>query len=187
MEKLDYRTDDKVNEQGPELNAYWQKWREFYGDTGFVNPRGDRLLTELAIRAIKSLQPKLMMINYNDPDYVHWGNMSHYTRGISIIDRGLEQLYATTQADEEYRDNTVFVIVPDCGRDTNPFADVPCQHHFNSKSSHEIWALLVGPGIARNVIVDKEVQQISIAKTIGNLMSFKTEFTEGPLLEEAMA
>jgi len=187
MEDLDYRTEGKASGQGPELDAYWSKWREFYGDTGFVNPRGDRLLTELAIRAIKSLRPRLMMINYNDPDYVHWGNMSHYTRGISIIARGIEQLYATTQADEHYRDRTVFVIVPDCGRDTNPFADVPCQHHFNSKSAHEIWALLLGPGIAKNIIVDKEVQQISIAKTIGHTMGFRTKFTEGPLLEEAMA
>lgn len=187
LEDHDYRSEGQSTDQGPELDAFWKNWREFYGDTGFVNPRGDRLLTELAIRAIKSLRPKLMMVNYNDPDYVHWGNMSHYTRGISIIDRGIEQLYATTQADAEYRDNTVFVIVPDCGRDTNPFADVPCQHHFNSKSAHEIWALFLGPGIAQNVIVDKEVQQISIAKTIGHTMGFHTKFTEGPLLEEAMA
>ena len=128
-----------------------------------------------------------MMINYNDPDYVHWGNMSHYTRGISIIDQGLQQLVAAVEADEFYRGNTVFAIVPDCGRDTNPFAEVPCQHHFNSKSAHQIWALLVGPGIAPKTIVDKPTQQIAIARTLGHVMGFDAEFAEAPALEEALA
>ena len=26
------------------------------------------------------------MVNYQDPDYVHWGNPSHYTRAIAVID-----------------------------------------------------------------------------------------------------
>ena len=44
-----------------------------------------------------------MMINYQDPDYVHWGNASHYTRAISVIDQGLARLVATVEADEHYR------------------------------------------------------------------------------------
>jgi hypothetical protein len=185
LESLDYRTD--ATGQGPEINEFWERWRRYYGETGLVNPRGDRLLTELATRAIKELRPKLMMINYNDPDYVHWGYMSHYTRGISVMDEGVRQLVATVEADPEYRDNTVFVIVPDCGRDSNPYADVPCQHHFNSKSAHEIFALMFGPGIERGVKVDKLVNQVSIAATVGKITGAGAEFAEGPVLEQAFA
>ncbi|MEW6160684.1 MAG: hypothetical protein AB1813_24910 [Verrucomicrobiota bacterium] len=186
LEALDYRT--KGNDaQGPEIEAFWDRWRQFYGESGLVNPRGDRLLTELAIRALKELRPKLLMVNYNDPDYVHWGNLTHYTRGISIIDDGLRQLVSTIDADAEYRDNTVFVVVPDCGRDTNPLSSVPCQHHFGSKSSHEIFALIFGPGVPRNAVVDRRVSQISLAATIGQFMGFKAEFAEGPVLAEAIA
>jgi hypothetical protein len=131
METLDYRTAGN-REPNPEIAAFWNRWRTHWGDSGFINPRGDRLLTELTIWSLRHLKPKLMMVNYNDPDYVHWGNMSHYTRAISIIDQGLRQLMDAVEADEEYRDNTVFVVVPDCGRDSNPFISVPCQHHFNS-------------------------------------------------------
>ena len=127
------------------------------------------------------------MVNYNDPDYIHWGNMSHYTRGISIIDQGIQQLVKAVEADAAYRENTIFVIVPDCGRDSNPFVSVPCQHHFNSKSAHEIWALLMGPGIQKGVVVDKQADQISIASTIGHFMKMQTAYTEGPVLEEAIA
>src|SRR4029434_4010650 len=101
---------------------------------------------------------------------VHWGNMSHYTRAVAIMDEGLKQVVEATERDEEYRNNTVFVVAPDCGRDSNPFADVPCQHHFNSRSSHEIFALFVGPGVPAGVVVDKPVQKADVAPTIGHFL-----------------
>ena len=186
LESLDYRQ-TAGQPQVPEIEAFWDRWRRFYGETGLVNPRGDDLLTELAVRAIGELRPKLLMINYQDPDYVHWGVRSHYTRGISIIDRGLQRLVATVEGDPEYRDNTVFVIVPDCGRDDNQLMAVPFQHHFNSRSAHEIWALVFGPGIARGDVVDRPVDQIDIAATVGRVMGFETEVAEGSVLAEAFA
>ncbi len=186
LESIDYRIRSGKGFD-PHIEQFWDDWRAFYGDSGLVNPRGDRLLTELALRALKQLRPKLMMINYSDPDYVHWGNPQHYTRGIAIIDRGIEQLVNAVEADEEYRDNTVFVIVPDCGRDTNRMMDVPFQHHFNSKSAHEIFALFMGPGIDQGKVIDFKTDQSSIASTIGQIMNMPTEFTEGPVLDEVFA
>ena len=186
LEAVDYRNAEP-NGQGPELVKFWERWRAYYGESGLVNPRGDRLLTELAIRAIKQLRPALLMVNYQDCDYVHWGNLTHYTRAISIMDDGLKQLAAAVEADAEYRDNTIFVVVPDCGRDNNPLADVPCQHHFNSRSAHEIFALLAGPGVRQGVVVDKATDQISVAGTIAHLMGFRAEHAESRILEDAIA
>ncbi|MGI9379146.1 MAG: hypothetical protein ACR2OW_05790 [Methyloligellaceae bacterium] len=167
----------------PELSKFWERWRRYFGESGFVNPRGDRLLTELALRALNELQPQLMMINYQDPDYVHWGNASHYTRAISVIDEGLKQLATAVDAHPLMRNNTIFVIVPDCGRDANPLMGVPFQHHFNSRSAHEIWALIFGPGIGRNKTLDKPVDQIRIAATVGGLMGLRTPQAEASAIE----
>jgi hypothetical protein len=186
LEALDYRADGDQR-QSPQIEAFWERWRQFYGETGFVNPRGDRLLTELSLRAMRELQPRLLMINYNDPDYVHWGDPTFYTRGIAVIDEGLQRLTMAVEADPFYRDNTVFVIVPDCGRDNNRLMPVPFQHHFNSRSSHEIFALVLGPGIAQGVTVDRLVQQVDVMPTIGHLMKFETPYAEGCVLEEAIA
>ena len=186
LEKIDFRAEER-NGQCSEIKQFWGRWRKYYGETGFVNPRGDRLLTELSIRAIKELRPKLLMVNYNDCDYVHWGNISHYTKAVSVMDEGLKQLVATVDADPEYRENTVFVIVPDCGRDNNPLAEVPCQHHFNSRSAHEIFALLYGKGIEKGVVVDKPVDQISVAGTIAKIMGFAAQEAESTILQEAIA
>ena len=185
MEALDYR--NTSDGQAGQIGAFWDRWREFYGETGLVNPRGDRLLTELAVRTMRELRPRLMMINYSDPDYVHWGNVNHYTRAIAILDQELQRLHETVQADEHYRDNTVFAIVPDCGRDNSRLSAVPCQHHFGDRSAHEIWGLLMGPGIARGMVVDKTVEQIAVAPTLGRIMGVKTELAESSVLEEAFA
>lgn len=180
--KLDYRGSSL--RQSPKISAFWDGWLNHYGQSGLVNPRGDRLLTALALRALSELKPKLMMINYQDPDYVHWGNASHYTRAITVIDQGLAQLVSAVDGDPAYRNNTVFVIVPDCGRDANPLMGIPFQHHFNSKSAHEIWALMFGPGIAAGNILDKPVDQTAIAPTLGAVMGLKTRASEGDILEE---
>ena len=64
---------------------------------------------------------------------------------------------------------------------------MPYQHHFNTRSSHEIFALFLGPGIAPGQVIDREVNQISIAPTVGQVMDLETQHTEGPVLEEVFA
>ena len=186
LEAIDYRRDGTGGGQVREIEGFWEDWRRHYGPSGLINPRGDALLTELAVRAMRILRPSLMMVNYQDPDYVHWGNPAHYTRGIAVIDRGIEKLVAAAGSEPAYRDNTVFVIVPDCGRDSNTLMAVPYQHHFGSRSSHEIWALIMGPGVAKNQVVDKVVQQSSIAATVGRLMGIETRLAEGSVLGDAL-
>ncbi|MBC8353316.1 MAG: hypothetical protein H8E66_15060 [Planctomycetes bacterium] len=185
FEKFDYRA--KKETLAPELEEFWRRWQRYYGQSGFVNPRGDRLLTELTTRALDQLRPKLIMVNYNDCDYVHWGNINHYTRAVSIMDMGLKEIVSAVTARAEYRDNTIFIVVPDCGRDNNRFASIPCQHHFNSRSSREIFGLFVGPGIAEGQVVDRRIEQIGVAPTVAHLMGTGSEFAEGEVLEEAIA
>ena len=174
-------------DQSPEVTGFWQRWRAHYGDDGFRNPRGDRLLTALATRALQELKPRLMMVNYQDPDYVHWGNPTHYTRAVQVIDEGLQRLVETVEADPFYRDNTVFVITPDCGRDDNPMMGVPFQHHFNSRAAHETWAVLFGAGIERGKVLDKTIDQSAIAPTIAALMGFQAGRSEGDVLSEILS
>jgi hypothetical protein len=184
LEALDYRVAEGSRGQGSRIERFWEGWRAHYGESGFVNPRGDRLLTEIALRALRELRPRLMMINYQDPDYVHWGIADHYTRAIAVIDEGLSRIAAALENDPEYRDSTALVVVPDCGRDSNPFSAVPFQHHFGSRSSHELFALFLGPGIPPRRVVDRTVQQIDVAPTIGRLMGFATPHAEGEVLPE---
>ena len=133
--------------------------------------------------ALDELNPKLMMINYQDPDYVHWGDLSHYTTAISVIDAEIQRLMAHPANHEAYRDNTIYVIVPDCGRDANPLVDLPLQHHFNTRSAHEIWALCVGPGVPKGRVMDRRVDQSQIAATLAERMGLSAREAEGSPLD----
>lgn len=186
MEKIDYRT-EKETRQPEAIEGFWERWRAHYGESGLKCPRGDRLLTELAVRAMQELRPRFLMVNYNDPDYVHWGNPAFYFNGIRIIDEELERLVTTVEADPFYRENTLFFIVPDCGRDNNRVAEVPFQHHFNTKSAHEIFALCVGPGVPAGVRIDRAVQQADVAPTLAQLMGVQASHAEGSVLTEIFA
>ena len=177
LKSMDYR--GVGIRQSPQIERFWRDWRKDYRDSGLINPRGDRLLTELALRAMKTLRPALMMINYQDPDYVHWGNKSHYTRAISIIDQGLERIVGLADKDPFYRRRTSFVIIPDCGRGANPLTALPFQHHFNTRSAHEIWALFFGPHIARGKTYDRKFDQSQMASTIGAMMGMRTPRAQG--------
>jgi hypothetical protein len=171
----------------PPIDRFWRDWRQQYGDTGLKNPRGDRLLTHLALSAMERWSPKLMLVNYQDPDYVHWGTASHYARAIKIIDDGIAELFAASEKLDAYRGRTVFVIAPDCGRDDNPLLQIPYQHHFNSRAAHEVFALFAGPGIAKGKVVDRKVSQIAVAATIGALMGFPMPNSDAPPLTEVFA
>ena len=186
LEAVDLRAQNDEG-QGPEIDAFWERWRTHYGESGLVNPRGDQLLTELAVRAMRELSPRFLLVNYNDPDYVHWGNASHYTRAISIIDQGIQRLVETAAMLPAYRDDTVFAIAPDCGRDDNRFMAIPYQHHFNSRSSREIFALFFGPGITQGAVIDRPVQQIAVAPTLGRVMGFATPTADEAPLREVFA
>jgi len=183
LKALDQR---KPLAENPNLIEFWERWRHHYGDSGLKNPRGDRLLTELAMRSMAQLQPRMMMINYTDCDYVHWGIRSHYYNALGIMDQGIKQIVAAAKANEFYRDNTLFVVVPDCGRDNNLLADIPFQHHFNTRHAHKIFALFFGKGVPKGKVYDKGCDQIQIASTVGKLMGYKTDEAESRVLEEAI-
>jgi hypothetical protein len=186
MEQVDFRT-EKESRQPEAIEGFWERWREYYGESGLKCPRGDRLLTELAVRAMRELRPRFLMINFNDPDYVHWGNPAYYFNGIRVIDEELERLVTTVEADPFYRDNTLFFVVPDCGRDNNRVAEVPFQHHFNTKSAHEIFALCFGPGVPQGIRIDRQIQQADVAPTLAKFMGVQAAHAEGRVLPEVFA
>ncbi len=191
VEQLDEIKEKSANFIDPQnyplrIQEFWRKWQRYYGVEGYKHPRGDRLSTEIALWALRDLRPKLMLVNYQDTDHVHFGVKSHYTRGITGVDQGIQQLVKAVETDPFYKDNTVFVIVPDCGRDNNILMDVPFQHHSNSRSTREIFAMVLGKGIVANQTIDAVVDQTSVTSTVAHIMGFKAEMAESPVLEEAL-
>jgi hypothetical protein len=168
----------------PLLDRFWQEWEAWWGTSGQLHPRGDRLITELALWALERLQPRFLMLNYNDCDYVHWGNPEHYTRGVAIMDRGMQRVVEALDRLEAYRDDTLLVVAPDCGRDHNRALAVPFQHHFGDAFSREVFAYFRGPGVPRGLRIDRRTQQVDVMPTIAAQLGLSRGEAEGDVLEE---
>lgn len=173
-------TDDPISQM-------WAKWQAYWGDTGTLHPRGDRLLTELSLWVLEHLQPRFLMINYNDCDYVHWGNPEHYKRGVTAMDHGLRQIVAAIDGNPALRDDTLLVVAPDCGRDDNRLLAVPFQHHFGDRSSREVFAYFRGPGVPRGRVIDRACQQVDVMPTIAAQLGLPKAEAEGSALDEVWA
>ena len=76
----------------------------------------------------------------------------------------------------------MLVVTPDCGRDANPLLGVPFQHHFNTDSARETWAVIAGPGVVRGRVLDRVVDQSAVAPTIAALMGLRAHRAEGEAL-----
>jgi hypothetical protein len=184
LEKLDAPLNER-QVVSPELDRFWAQWEAYYRSNMQTYPHGDRLLTALAVRALRELRPRLLLVNYQDTDYAHGGHPELYTRAIAIIDEGIREVFQAAQGDEEYRGQTIFLVVPDCGRDHNRALAVPFQNHSNTRSAREIFIVAAGPGIAQpRAAVDRLRQQISLAPTVGRIMGFPTQQTQADPLEE---
>ena len=76
------------------------------------------------------------------------------------------------------------MITRDCGRDVKTLAEIPFQHHFNSRSAPVVLAVIFGPAIGKGVI-ENPVDQSAIAPTIAAAMGFAAFYAEGKAREGA--
>jgi len=53
MEGFDYQLDPSNRSHTAKIESFWQSWVSYYGDSGTVESRGDRLLTAMALRVMK--------------------------------------------------------------------------------------------------------------------------------------
>lgn len=60
FEEFDFR--NTFDGQSPQIGQFWDRWGKFYGESGLVNPRGDRLLTELTVRVLRELLPTTIFV-----------------------------------------------------------------------------------------------------------------------------
>ncbi|BBM85481.1 alkaline phosphatase family protein [Candidatus Uabimicrobium amorphum] len=147
-------------------------------------PLGDELVAELAVRALRELKPRYLQVHLQDSDYVHWGPGQLYRRGVRRMDTALRRIWETIQSNNELRDETALVVVPDHGRNMHGSRRIPYQHHdTEDPGSHEIFAFFAGPGIPRGVRIDQSLPQIDATATMGALLGVATPYVHGKVME----
>ncbi len=146
----------------------------------------DELSVYIARQLMKQVAPSLLWITLHDIDIAHSGTYSLYLQGIRRSDRLCGEIWKTIQSEPEYAGKTAMFILPDFGRDsdTDPGGNGFQHHRTGDVLSRTTWMMALGPGIRQNVVIDRPVESIDLVPTLGAMMGFSPDFSQGKALTE---
>lgn len=146
----------------------------------------DELSVYIAQQLMRQLAPSLLWITLHDIDIAHSGAYSLYIEGIKRSDRLCAEIWKSVQANPEYTGKTTMFILPDFGRDSDFSAGGNgFQHHRTGDAlSRTTWMMALGPGVRQGAFVERPVESLDLAPTLGALLGFSTPLVRGRALPE---
>ena len=148
----------------------------------------DELSVYVMRQVMKQFAPSLLWITLHDMDIAHTGAYSLYLEGIRRTDRLCGEIWQMIDGDPEYKGRTTMLILPDFGRDSDFSASGNgFQHHrTGGPLSRTTWMMAMGPHIRQNRTVDRPLDSLDLAPTLGAMMNFATSFAKGKPITEVL-
>jgi hypothetical protein len=148
----------------------------------------DELSVYIAKRLMREQSPSLLWITMHDIDIAHSGAYSLYIEGIRRTDRLCAELWKAVQNEPEYAGNTTLLILPDFGRDADEDAGGNgFQHHrTGDAASRTTWMMAMGAGVREGVVYDRPVQSVDLVPSLGAMMGFSPEQSQGKPIGELL-
>jgi hypothetical protein len=148
----------------------------------------DELSVFIAKRLMQQVSPSLLWITMHDMDIAHSGAYSLYIEGIRRTDRLCGEVWKAVQSEPEYKDNTTLFVLPDFGRDADyDAAGNGFQHHrTGDAASRTTWMMALGQGVREGVVYDQPMQSIDLVPSLGAIMGFSPELSQGKPIKELL-
>ena len=146
----------------------------------------DELSVYIARQLMRQVAPSLLWITMHDIDIAHAGTYSLYVEGIRRTDRLCAEVWKMIESEPEYAGRTTLLVLPDFGRDADgdPGGNGFQHHRTGDPLSRTTWLMAVGPGIREGVVHDRAVDSTDLVPTIGSLLGFSANFSQGKPIEE---
>jgi hypothetical protein len=140
----------------------------------------------IARRLMHQLAPSLLWITLHDIDIAHAGAYSLYVDGIRRTDRLCAEMWAAVQSEPEYAGRTMMIVLPDFGRDADEDAGGNgFQHHrTGDAASRTTWMMALGGGVREGTIIDRAIESIDLAPTLGAILGFSPSIARGKAITE---
>jgi hypothetical protein len=149
------------------LDSEYSKWKTGTGSTSH-----DEFLTNRAIACMRTFAPDVMAVDFGEIDCAHYGSWSRYVEAIRRTDELTWRLWKAAEEIEQYRGQTLMLILPDHGRELDRPDHWGFIHHSNfytdegaDEGCRRIWMIAIGPGVKAGYRVDKPVPITSVAAT----------------------
>ena len=149
---------------------------------------GDQLTNFLAIEIMRRYAPSLLVVNFSDVEVAHFGSYSLHLTGIRNTDRLIYELWQEVEANPEYRDRTLMVVMPEFGRDpdgsnTNGFFN----HRSTDNMCRDVWMMCVGQPVGRSRIIERPVRLVDVCPSLARWLGCQATESTGSVLTELLA
>jgi hypothetical protein len=126
-------------------------------------------------------KPKLTVVNLNNIDACH-GNFTSYLRNMHRADHATAWLWDYIQNEiPEMSGKTIFMLVPECGRNQNPN---PIKdendwlgYDHSDENARRIFGMMVGPNVDANLVIGSETNPVGhsadMVPTIADIFGIK--------------
>jgi hypothetical protein len=137
------------------VSERYAEWKRYSTSTSH-----DKFLAQTAIACMEQFAPAVMAVCFGEIDCAHYGSWSRYCEAIQRTDELTWEIWNAAQKLVAYFDNTLFIILPDHGRESESPKGTGYIHHSNfyidsgaDESCRRVWMLLIGPRIVQNRVV----------------------------------
>jgi len=147
--------------------------------------RFDAFTHHYALETLKKDRPRLLYIAYGETDdFAHDEDYDAYINSAHQTDAFIAELWNWTQSDDQYRDNTVFIITTDHGRGQKRDWS---GHGSDITGAENIWIAAIGAGVPAQgeLSTDSQSFQNQIAATVAAVLghNFTSNHPVGPPLD----
>ncbi len=149
------------------IDVEYKKWKAGTGTTSH-----DSFLTECAIACMRTFAPDVIAVDFGEIDCAHYGSWSRYVEAIRRTDELTWRLWRAAEEMEQYRGQTLMLILPDHGRELDRPNHWGFIHHSNfytnegaDEGCRRVWMIALGPGVKAGYRIEKHVSITAAAAT----------------------
>jgi hypothetical protein len=157
---------------------------------GTTDIRGPNAADAKALRVARNLlavfRPKLVSVVLQQADVAH-GSFNAYVEIVRQNDATIGDLWRAVQDDDELRETTAFIVLPEFGRDADLNARRGLDHGDGSDDLNYVSAVCWGPDFARGRVVTDDVRAIDVCPTVCDLLGTGAPLARGKRLPRLYA
>jgi len=157
---------------------------------GTSDLRGANAADAKALRVAQNLlaivKPRLVSLVLQEDDVAHQ-SFNGYVEIVRQNDAALGALWRSVQADDELRDSTAFIVLPEFGRDSDLNSRRGLDHGDGSDDLNYVSAVCWGPDFASGRVVKDDVRAIDVCPTVCELMGVSAGLAKGKRLPRLFA
>lgn len=146
----------------------------------FSGYRDDSTTFEVVMDVMANHHPRLMLVNFKEPDVSgHQNDSTAYIQGIIDTDVYVQKIWHFIQNDPVYANNTTLIITNDHGRHLDGVSSGYGGHGDNCEGCRHITMLGLGPDFKQNTIIKDKYNQTDLTATIAEILGIDMPQCQG--------